>query len=279
MNSQDVHKLLMEGERVSLECKKAENSVPKSLWETYSAFANTYGGTILLGVAENLNLAGKDKIGRFSIVGVEDADKVCKDLWNTINSREKINVNLLRNEDVQVVDVDGKPVVVITVPRADYAVRPVYINNNLTKGTFKRNHEGDYHCTEQELRMMIRDANETGNDRLFLNDYTMDDIDLPTLERYRIMFKTENPEHVWNELDDKNFLMQLGGYVVNRQEQTEGLTMAGLLMFGKGLPIRERFDNLRMDYIDKSNLVGDQRYSDRLTYDGRGKTTFSTLSV
>ena len=279
MNSQDVHKLLMEGERVSLECKKAENSVPKSLWETYSAFANTYGGTILLGVAENLNLAGKDKIGRFSIVGVEDADKVCKDLWNTINSREKINVNLLRNEDVQVVDVDDKSVVVITVPRADYAVRPVYINNNLTKGTFKRNHEGDYHCTEQELRMMIRDANETGNDRLFLNDYTMDDIDLPTLERYRIMFKTENPEHVWNELDDKNFLMQLGGYVVNRQEQTEGLTMAGLLMFGKGLPIRERFDNLRMDYIDKSNLVGDQRYSDRLTYDGRGKTTFSTLSV
>lgn len=44
-------------------------------------------------------------------------------------------------------------------------------------------------------------------------------------------------------------------------------------MFGKGLPVRERFDNLCMDYIDKSNLIGDQRYSDqrysdRLTYDG-----------
>ena len=45
--------------------------------------------------------------------------------------------------------------------------------------------------------------------------------------------------------------------------------MAGLLMFGKGLPIRDRFDNLRMDYIDKSHLIGEQRYSDRLTYDGR----------
>ena len=39
-------------------------------------------------------------------------------------------------------------------------------------------------------------------------------------------------------------------------------------MFGKGLPVRERFDNLRIDYIDKSNLIGDQRYSNRLTYDG-----------
>ena len=55
---------------------------------------------------------------------------------------------------------------------------------------------------------------------------------------------------------------------MNREEGMEGLTMAGLLMFGKGLPVRERFDNLRLDYIDKSKLIGDQRYSDRLTYDG-----------
>lgn len=44
--------------------------------------------------------------------------------------------------------------------------------------------------------------------------------------------------------------------------------MAGLLMFGKGLPVRDRFDNLRLDYIDKTDLIGEQRYSDRLTYDG-----------
>lgn len=66
----------------------------------------------------------------------------------------------------------------------------------------------------------------------------------------------------------RSFLKQLGGYAINRKSGTEGLTMAGLLMFGKGLPVRERFDNLRMDYIDKSHLIGDQRYSDRLTYDG-----------
>jgi len=101
-----------------------------------------------------------------------------------------------------------------------------------------------------------------------LEYYTMDDIDMPTLERYRIMFRLSNPEHVWNDLENKEFLMQLGGYMINRKDGTEGLTMAGLLMFGKGLPIRERFDNLRMDYIDMTDLIGEQRYSDRLTYDG-----------
>lgn len=266
MEKKDIYNILNKGERVTLECKKAENSVPKSFWETYSAFANTNGGTVLLGVSEDM--MEKDKAKRYEVTGVNDADKICKDLWNTINSNEKVNINLLHNDDVQVANVDGKDIIVINVPRADYSTRPVYINNNLTRGSFKRNHEGDYHCTEQELRMMVRDANEAGNDRMFLEDYTMDDIDIPTLERFRMMFKTNNPEHIWNGLDHKDFLMQLGGYMINRKDHTEGLTMAGLLMFGKGLPIRERFDNLRMDYVDKSNLVGDQRYSDRLTYDG-----------
>ena len=44
--------------------------------------------------------------------------------------------------------------------------------------------------------------------------------------------------------------------------------MAGLMMFGKGLAIRDRFANFRMDYLDMSHLVGDERYHDRLTYDG-----------
>ena len=220
----------------------------------------------MLGIDEHTNEQNNKQ--RFEVVGVEDADKICKDIWNIANNHEKVSHNILKDEDVQVVNTEGKDVVIIRVPRADYSIRPIYINNNLSRGAFKRNHEGDYHCTEQEVRMMLRDANESGNDGLFLEYYTMDDIDIPTLESYRVMFRTLQPEHIWNGLEHKEFLRQLGGYTINRKDKSEGLTLAGLLMFGKGLPVRERFDNLRMDYIDKSHLVGDQRYSDRLTYDG-----------
>lgn len=262
----DINKLLAAGERISLECKKATKSVPNSVWETYSAFANTYGGTILLGICEHM--PENDKRKRFEVTGVEDADKICKDIWNIVNNQEKVNINILHDDEVEVLNVDGKDVVAIRVPRADYICCPVYINNNLSRGVYKRNHEGDYHCTEQELRLMVRDANDAGNDGLLLEYYNMDDIDIKTLEGYRIMFRTLNPEHVWNGLDHKEFLKQLGGYAINRKDGTEGLTLAGLMMFGKGLPVRERFDNIRMDYIDKSHLIGDQRYSDRITYDG-----------
>ena len=49
MNSYDIKKLLQEGEQMVLEAKRAESAAPKSMWASYSAFANTYGGVILLG--------------------------------------------------------------------------------------------------------------------------------------------------------------------------------------------------------------------------------------
>jgi ATP-dependent DNA helicase RecG len=56
MTSQNIKELLKYGERISLECKEAKNEIPKSVWETYSAFANTCGGIILLGVVEDFHL-------------------------------------------------------------------------------------------------------------------------------------------------------------------------------------------------------------------------------
>lgn len=266
MNINDIKQLLLRGERITLECKEAQKSIPKSVWESYSAFANTIGGTILLGVKEDQKEV--DPAKRFTITGVEDSRKMKKEFWDTINSN-KVNANILMEADVDVIQVDGKDIVYINVPQADWRVKPVFLNENVYKGTYKRNHEGDYHCTESEIKAMIRDANENGNDGALLEGYTMDDVDLNTLHGYRVQFRTLNADHVWNDVDDKTFLKNLAGYTVDRTTGREGLTVAGLLMFGKGLSVSERFANFRMDYLDMTHLVGEERYSDRLTYDGR----------
>ena len=52
MNELELIELIKNDENVELECKKSTDDVPNDLWKTYSAFANTNGGTILLGVEQ-----------------------------------------------------------------------------------------------------------------------------------------------------------------------------------------------------------------------------------
>ena len=267
MEISDVKELLNKGEKIDVECKESDSKLAKSLWDTYSSFANTNGGYILLGVKENKKkkLAGE----KFEIQGIKNYDVQIKSFWDTINSN-KVNKNILTDDDVQVVKIPDSElaVIVIYVPRADYNTRPIFLNGNPYNGTYKRNHEGDYHATEDEVNAMLRDQKAEGNDGLVLEHYDMDDIDADTLSHYRTMFQNNNPDHVWNQYNNKKFLLMLGGYKKDRNKGTEGLTIAGLLMFGKGLSIRDRFSNLMMDYRDESQITSDMRWSDRVTYDG-----------
>lgn len=54
MDEKAIKEALRKGERVTLECKRAKAEVLKAVWATYSAFANTIGGLILLGVNEDM---------------------------------------------------------------------------------------------------------------------------------------------------------------------------------------------------------------------------------
>lgn len=230
MNMQELKRLIYEGEKVDIECKRAEKSVPKSAYESYSAFANTKGGYIIFGVKEDKTKTTPEE--RFIIQGIDNPFRQKEDFWNTING-SKVNVNLLKDEDVEIVEKDHISLLVIHVPRADFNMRPVYVGENPYKGTYKRNHEGDYHATEHEIRGMIRDQNPEGNDSQIIEYYTLDDIDKETLRKYRQIFEIRNDDHVWNSLDDKSFLEKLGGYRRDRKTGAEGMTELLTMEHGK----------------------------------------------
>lgn len=165
MTEKEILDSLKYGEKINLECKKAESKIPNSVWETYSSFANTDGGLILFGVEEHLK--EKDPEKRFTLESINNPQQRLTDFWNTINS-VKVSTNILVDSDVGICKVRDADIMWINVPQADYKAKPVYINENINKGTFKRNHEGDYHCTVEEIKAMLRDASDSGNDGTLL---------------------------------------------------------------------------------------------------------------
>lgn len=177
VTADDIHKLIRQGESISVEMKKCSDKLPRSIWETYSAFANTRGGIILLGVTEH-----KDRTAdaRFEITGVSDPYKIETDFFNILNNRQKVSRNILFDSDFRPVDIDGKTIIYISVPEADYHKKPIYINDNLMDGSYKRSHEGDRRIDREELAMMLRDSSDDIDGQI-IEHYGMDDIDEETL--------------------------------------------------------------------------------------------------
>ena len=123
LTAKQIERLVKQGEVVHTECKDASGGLPDSLWESYSAFANTDGGVILLGVNE----VG----GKFSITGVPNAAALIKRFWDGVNNREKVSVNILFDRHVYSVKCRGRDVVVIEVPRADRRERPIFLGHDV----------------------------------------------------------------------------------------------------------------------------------------------------
>ncbi|TBU77573.1 transcriptional regulator [Pseudomonas daroniae] len=251
-------------ESVDLECKLAagpdgQGKLPTDFWATYSAFANTRGGLIALGL--------KEKGGQFEVQGLALADRVVKELFDNLNNRQKISANLLSDAHVRISDVGGKQVVLVEVPAAGRKVRPVYLKGNPFNGnTYRRLHEGDRHCDDETVKRMLAEQVEDSRDARILSHYTLADLDGDSLHAYRQALSAFRPNHPWSVLNDRAFLDAIGGWRRDRDSGEEGLTFAGLLMFGAWPSIQEAFPHYFLDYQEQADP--EVRWLDRLVPDG-----------
>lgn len=253
MKSEEIKGLVAKSENACIEFKRAKGGVPADFWPSYSAFANTDGGTVILGVRE--------KDGKREIEGLADTEKIMADLWNAVNNAEKISANVLFNESVYPVEVDGKWLVVVEVPRAERTVRPVFVGSDVFKGTYRRNGEGDYHCSRETVEGMIRDKCAETADNCVLDELTIADLDADSIRRYRMYFSQLRSGHVWSGLADDGFLMKIGAAARGRDGKVHP-TLAGLVCFGDFNEITNVLPYFFLDY--REHLSPDVRWTDRV---------------
>ena len=248
----DIEKLIRSNEHSRLEVKKISEGIPDSLWESYSAFANTNGGVILLGVSE----VGKNLI----ITGISELQDKIKILWNCLNNRQKVSLNILAEHQIYAHTIDGKEVIVMEVPRADRRDKPIYINNDLQRGTYRRNAEGDYHGSALEIKAMLRDRSDIPADSRVMEEVSLHDLNKETIAGYRHRFASLKPVHAWNRLDNEKFLHNIGAAGRSASGVLRA-TLAGLLMFGTKEGITQILPDYLLDYREINDAM---RWSDRV---------------
>ena len=226
-----------------IEAKKALGGLPHSIWETYSAFANTLGGVILLGVEEY-----RDK--SFHTVNLPDPYQMKQEFWDAVNDPKKVSVNILSSSDVQIQEVNGDNIMIINVPRADRSYKPVYIEGN-PLNCYRRSGEGDYKCTMEEYRTMVRDASAVSSDMRILEEMGLSALSAESVREYRLRMKNSRPGHVWEILSDDEFLMKMGAAGTGEDGKMHP-TSAGLLLFGYEYNIVRVFPDYFLDYREEN---------------------------
>ena len=143
MNKTELLQKLQDIEWDDFEVKEAHSELPKNIWETVSAFANSSGGWIVLGVSQ--------KGRKFEICGVENSEKIEQDFTNTLRSKNKFNVVI--NLKCKKYRIDGKIVLTFLISSSEQ--KPVFFNT--LANTFIRTASGDQRATEQEINALYRD--------------------------------------------------------------------------------------------------------------------------
>ena len=248
-------------ENNQLEFKKAKGGLPNSFFETYSSFSNTKGGLIYLGLDEL-----KNGVIITSMLTNDEIEKIKIDLFSLLNDPKKVSINLIIEDEVKTLEYDGYPVLEIKVNPAPKEYKPVYINNNIMTGSYRRNNEGDYHCTPNEIKAMLRDAEEKSIDLKIVESLSFEDLSVDTINSYKNRFRALHPEHVFLKNSDMNFLEYIGAIRVGEDKKYHP-TIAGLLMFGYSYKIVYEFPEYFLDYQEHYSEDENIRWTDRITSD------------
>lgn len=244
MNAQELLEsltLLDENERI--EAKRAQD-VGKSLLETICAFANEPGmdgGWLLLGVApdEQALFPG------YAVEGVTDPDKLSADIASQCASV----FNMPLRVDIRTESLEGKPVIVVSVPEAAPQAKPIYFKSSgLPRGAFRRIGSTDQRCTEDDLEALYASRQHESFDAGLVAGAELDDLDEKVIADYRAARAEANPdaeELRWADLE----LLQALNAVRRDASGAWKPTVAGLLLFGTAVALRRSFPMTRVDYI------------------------------
>lgn len=199
-------------DHADVEAKASHQELPKRIWETISAFANTSGGVIILGL---------DEKSRFSACGVIDAKKAQQDLASLCDQMQPE----IRAQ-IRLHSFEGKTLVVAEVPEIPLNMKPCFYKGaGQINGAFTRVGDGDRKLTAYEVQLMVSSRGQPRDDEEIIEDATTEDFD----RNYLSSLLTEVRKKSANLSDGSDEEILISLKAVKRHNGRLFPTLAGLL--------------------------------------------------
>ena len=204
--SKELEELIEEGESQNIEFKDSLR-LKREIGETVSAFSNTRGGTILIGISD---FGG--------VKGVEVGKRTLEELANYL----KINTDPHIYPEINLCQISDKDVIAVKIKENDE--KPVFFKTH----AFKRVGRTNQRISTSEIRKLAREERKRlCFDEQICEEASLDDIDEEKVRKFLKRAKYERRLELNTDISVKEALEKLG---LLREGK---LTNATILLFGK----------------------------------------------
>ena len=258
--SEVIRKLRKQGrDDANCEVKKCEKDLSNDVWESVSAFANTDGGTLLLGI---------DEENGFSFVQNFQIDRVCNQFVAGMADGESSGGRLtnIPKYHINRISCDEGIALEIFIRELDVTQKPCYITKRgVQGGSYKRIDDKDIKLSPNEI-FEIQSATEVDNsDRAIVKNAAVVDLDANVYEAIFARALTVMPRSMRGANTTEDRLRRL-----NLVDPNDKVMRAGLLV--AGIYPQQFFPKLNIDIavhpgIEKS-AGGSLRFKDRTLCEG-----------
>lgn len=220
-------------EGTQVELKEAAGGLPESIWRPVSAFSNTNGGWILLGIRD-------DKV----VVGVENPDQLQSDFASTLEA----TITPTIPASLQTFAIGERPILCIRIPKLEAYLRPAYLTRSgLHHGSYKRVGSSSVRFTDHDFARVFAERAGTTPDSYVPDDASLDDLDHGLIERFRQRLQAVRPGSPLVGYGRDDLLLALGVITTvggNRPNR------AGLLLFGKEASLARYFPGCSIQLLE-----------------------------
>ena len=243
----------------TVEVKACAHELSKDLWRSVSAFANTHGGTLLLGL---------DESNGFAPVSAFDLRKVEQQVVSGLGNGDPSGVAVEPCPPYQLNDtlsVDGKPVLVIRIDELEGGAKPCFVKRQgLGSGSYKRIGEQDIRLSPREIYSFETARIASNADREPVPDASMASLDGELVDG---LFRNMANARMFKGAKSNEDRLERANVI----DQEHEVTLAGLLTCGS-YP-QQFYPKLLVDVAvhsgtNKADPTSSRRFLDRVICEG-----------